>query len=227
MSLSDGAIDIIDIWIGTPTTDWECKDIQAPQLAKSKYKQIYFKPDEDRAGSLAAKRKAGPGCNQKKCCLMESARINTTHIRKQHGTAWLLAAPAAPASADDWDGSERAVRGDGWERDGEAGGRKKREIGREEKFVLLQFVAVKSSCCLQRWFNGCFLWTGMAVKRLMKSNRKVRGRRGSTAGCSRTDQGRRAFSLTNDSDSSRPGQTEKSCHKSYCITIQMNKQKKK
>lgn len=99
MSHSGGAIDIIDIWIDMPTTDEECKDIQAMQLPKSKYEQIYFKRDEARAGSQAAKRKAG--CKQKKCCLMESARINTAHIRKQHGTAWLLAPPAALAGADD------------------------------------------------------------------------------------------------------------------------------
>lgn len=121
MSHSDGNIDNIDIWIDTPTTDWE---FEALQLPKSKYKQTYFKHDEARAGSQAAKRKAGPGCNQQKCCLMESARINTAHIRKQHGTAWLLVVPAAPASADDGDGSERAARGDGREWRWGLGGRK-------------------------------------------------------------------------------------------------------
>lgn len=35
MSHSDGNIDNIDIWIDTPTTDWEFEDIQALQLLKS------------------------------------------------------------------------------------------------------------------------------------------------------------------------------------------------
>lgn len=73
---------------------------------------------------------------KKKCCLMESARINTARVRKQDGPRGWRRRPRLPLPPlTTRDESERAPRGDGGERRGGQGGRKEEREGEKDCFA--------------------------------------------------------------------------------------------